>query len=57
MYTISKSLLLNWLHSCDQDLPIEDLGKWITAKTDNKYSLIDNSNIKSLSPLDEIKHK
>ena len=57
IYTINKSLLLNWLYFCEKDLPIEELGQWIKAKTDGKYILIENSNVKSLSPLDEIKHK
>ena len=38
--TINKSLLLNWLYSSDKDIPLEELGKWITAKTDGKYSLV-----------------
>ena len=38
--TINKSLLLNWLYSFDKDLPLEELGKWIAAKTDGKYSLV-----------------
>ena len=57
IYTINKSLLLNWLYSYDKDLPIEELGQWIKAKTDGKYVLTENSNIISLIPLDEIKHK
>ena len=55
--TINKSLLLNWLYFSDEDLPLEELSKWISAKTDGKYVLIKNSNVKPLSPLDEIKHK
>ena len=38
--TINKPLLLNWLYSSDKDLPLEELGKWIAAKTDGKYSLV-----------------
>ena len=38
--TINKPLLLNWLYSPDKDLPLEELGKWIAAKTDGKYSLV-----------------
>jgi hypothetical protein len=55
--TINKSLLLNWLYSSDKDLPLEELGKWIAAKTDGKYSLVKNSNVRPTSLLDEIKHK
>ena len=38
--TINKSILLNWLYSADKDLPILELGKWIEARTDDKYTLI-----------------
>lgn len=38
--TINKSILLNWLYSADKDLPILELGKWIEARTDGKYTLI-----------------
>ena len=38
--TINKPLLLNWLYSSDKDLPLEELGIWIAAKTDGKYSLV-----------------
>ena len=55
--TINKSLLLNWLYFSDEDLLLEELGKWISTKTDGKYVLIKNSNVKPLSLLDEIKHK
>ena len=55
--TINKSLLLNWLYQADKDLPLDELGQWIAAKTDGKYVLIESSNVKSLSPLDKIKHK
>ena len=55
--TINKSLLLNWLYSSDKDLPLEELSKWIAAKTDGKYSLVKNSNMRPPSLLDEIKHK
>ena len=55
--TINKSLLLNWLYSSDKDLPLEELGKWIAAKTDGKYSLVKNSNVRLPSLLEEIKHK
>ena len=55
IYTINKSLLLNWLYSCEKDLSIEELGQWIKAKTDGKYVLIESSNVKT--PLDQIKHK
>ena len=38
--TINKSILLNWLYSADKDLLILELGKWIEARTDGKYTLI-----------------
>ena len=45
------------LQQRDKDIPLEELGKWITAKTDGKYSLVKNSNMRPPSLLDEIKHK
>jgi len=38
--TINKSILLNWLYSADKDLPLQDLGRWIAAKTNGKYTLV-----------------
>lgn len=38
--TINKSILLNWLYSADKELSITELGKWIEAKTDGKYTLV-----------------
>ncbi len=38
--TINKSLLLNWLYSADKDLSLNELGKWIEAKTNGQYILI-----------------
>ncbi|WPY01907.1 hypothetical protein Trichorick_01831 (plasmid) [Candidatus Trichorickettsia mobilis] len=55
--TINKSLLLNWLYQADKDLPLDELGRWIAAKTEGKYVLIKADNAKPLSSLDEIKHK
>ena len=55
--TINKSLLLNWLYQADKDLPLDELGRWIAAKTDGRYVLIKTDNVKPLSSLDEIKHK
>ena len=55
--TINKSLLLNWLYQADKDLPLDELGRWIAAKTDGIYELIKTDNVKPLSSLDEIKHK
>lgn len=37
---INKSTLLNWLYSVDKEVPIEELGQWLTAKTNGKYVLI-----------------
>ena len=31
--TISKSLLLNWLSVSEDNIPVNDLGSWIEAKT------------------------
>ena len=55
--TINKSLLLNWLYQADKNLPLDELGRWIAAKTDDRYVLIKTDNLKPLSSLDEIKHK
>ena len=55
--TINKSLLLNWLYQVDKDLPLDELGQWIAAKTEGRYLLIKTDNAKPLSSLDEIKHK
>jgi hypothetical protein len=38
--TVNKSLLLNWLSSADEDLPVEELNKWLTAKTDGRYIIV-----------------
>ena len=38
--TINKSILLNWLYSADKELLIEDLGRWIEARTGGKYILV-----------------
>ena len=38
--TINKSILLNWLYSADKELPVSELGKWIEARTDGKYTLV-----------------
>ena len=38
--TINKSLLLNWLYQADKDLPLDELGQWIAAKTEGRYLLI-----------------
>ena len=38
--TINKSVLLNWLYSADKDVPIEELGRWIEARTNGLYTLV-----------------
>ena len=38
--TLNKSILLNWLYSADKDLSIVELGKWIEARTQGKYTLV-----------------
>ncbi len=38
--TINKSILLNWLYSADKELPLSELGKWIEARTQGKYTLV-----------------
>lgn len=40
--TINKSILLNWLYSADKELLIEDLGRWIEARTGGRYTLVKN---------------
>jgi hypothetical protein len=52
--TINKSLLLNWLNSANQDLALEDLGKWLEAKTNGDYVLIKNSRENIMKLLDNI---
>jgi hypothetical protein len=52
-YTINKSLLLNWLYSADKDLSLEELGRWIEAKTDGTYKLVRNNDTNLTSPLDK----
>jgi hypothetical protein len=36
----NKSMLLNWLYSSPKEIAVEELVKWITAKTGGKYTLI-----------------
>ena len=55
--TINKSLLLNRLYQADKDLPLDELGRWIAAKTQGRYVLIKTDNAKPLSSLDKIKRK
>ena len=38
--TINKSILLNWLYSAYKELSISELGRWIEARTDGKYTLV-----------------
>jgi hypothetical protein len=38
--TINKSLLLNWLYLADKNLPVEELNKWLTAKTGGRYTIV-----------------
>jgi len=40
--TVNKSLLLNWLSSADEDLSVEELNKWLTAKTEGRYTIVKN---------------
>ena len=49
--TINKSILLNWLYSADKDLPILELGRWIEARTDGKYTLIKKEQENVVLPL------
>ena len=37
---INKSILLNWLYSADKELALVELGKWIEARTQGKYTLV-----------------
>lgn len=41
---INKSMLLNWLYSSPKEVEVEELGKWITDKTNGKYILIKSDN-------------
>lgn len=38
--TINKSILLNYLDGADNDLSIVELGRWIEARTQGKYTLV-----------------
>ncbi len=38
--TINKSILLNWLYLANKNLSILELGKWIEARTQGKYTLV-----------------
>ena len=38
--TINKSVLLHWLYAADKEVPIEELGRWIAAKTNGQYTLV-----------------
>jgi len=40
--TIRKSLLLNWISVSDENVPVSDLGAWIEAKTNGKYTILKN---------------
>ena len=52
--TINKSLLLNWLYTTDKELPLEELGQWISAKTNGEYMLVKSSKENTTKPLDNI---
>ena len=51
--TINKSILLNWLYSADKDLSIVELGKWIEARTQGKYTLVKKEREEVVLPLAE----
>ena len=38
--TVNKSVLLNWLYSAPAEVPIEQLGKWLSVKTNGTYTII-----------------
>ena len=38
--TISKYILLNWLGSADQEVSIVQLGQFLSAKTNGRYSIV-----------------
>ncbi len=40
--TINKTVLLNWLYSSGQEISIIQLGQWISARTNGKYTMIKN---------------
>jgi hypothetical protein len=39
-YKISKSMLLNWLASSDEEISVVELGNLIESKTKGEYSLV-----------------
>ena len=51
--TLNKSILLNWLYSADKDLSIVELGKWIEARTQGKYTLVKKEQEDVVLPLTE----
>ena len=44
--TINKSLLLNWLHASDKNLPIEELKRWLEGNTSGRYTIIKKDAVK-----------
>lgn len=52
--TINKSLLLNWLSSSDEEVSILQLGQWVTARTNGRYSIVKNDKEASILPAIEI---
>jgi len=40
--TLKKSLLLDWLYLTGREVSIEELGKFITQKTDGQYCITTN---------------
>ena len=43
---INKSILLNYLHSADDELSIEELSNWLEARTNGKYVIVRKDQIK-----------
>ena len=52
--TINKTVLLNWLYSNGEEISIIQLGQWISARTNGKYSIIKNDKDKDSLPAIDI---
>ena len=44
--TINKSVLLNWLYLSGEEVSIVEIGKWIQARTNGKYVLVNRDELK-----------
>ena len=52
--TINKSVLLNWLYSADKEVPIQQLGQWLSAKTNGRYNIVKKKQEADTLPVIEV---